>query len=526
MATALFFSLMILLNSTLVLAEQKRVLVLNSYHEGFHWTDRIMAGVKSVFNEHGDVELFISYMDTKRRAGDEYFKQLRDLYKLKYEFVKFDAIISSDDHALDFLLKYRDELFPGTPVVFSALNDFSPSRIAGHQGYTGVYESYDVSGTIELMLKMHPKTTSISAITDGSRSGDIYKNLIEQAGEKFSNRVTINYLNNLNPEGLRRKLNNLTDNSLVLWAIYLRSPTGDIISVKDSVKLVSLASRFPTYCVWDVVGYGVVGGKITDPNYQGETAAQMASKIIEGKAPSELAVAGSPLVNIFDYGAMKRFGIDVDQVPEDSIIMNKPNRFYELYKRYVWGYTLITLLLIIIIIFLIITIVLKRKSHQYHGMAMRDQLTGLYNRHYLQEVSAQKLSLSLRYQHPLCLLMIDIDYFKDVNDTHGHIIGDKVLQKISKLLVEQSRSEDVVARFGGEEFVVLLDYCALGEAKEKAERIRKYVFALNPNGINVSVSIGVTELRAAESKLSEMLARADLAVYQAKENGRNCVVVI
>ena len=116
----------------------KRVLVLNAYHEGYHWTDRIMEGIRSVFDNEDDIEIFVTYMDTKRSSDKVYFSKLRDLYAHKYGFHKFDAIVSSDDHALNFLLKYRDELFPGTPVYFCGINKFHPSRIAGHESFTAV----------------------------------------------------------------------------------------------------------------------------------------------------------------------------------------------------------------------------------------------------------------------------------------------------------------------------------------------------------------------------------------------------
>ena len=486
----------------------------------------MMAGIKSVYETRGDVELFIDYMDTKRYSGDDYFEALRGIYALKYQYVHFDAIISTDDHALDFLLKYRDDLFPDVPVLFSGLNDFPPGRLMGKKGYAGVYESYDVAGTIQLMLEMHPKTQTIAAITDGTRSGNIYKNLIEQIEPDFKDRVQIKYLNHLEPKALTKSLNQLPENSLVLWAIYLRSPSGLSFSVKESVRFVSMNSRFPTYCVWDVVGYGVVGGKVTDPKYQGQSAARMALSVMRGVDVADIPVLGSPLVNIFDYRAMQRFGLAAEQVPSGSIVMHKVDSFYERYQEHIWKYVVVIVLLVTIIIFLVVIIFLKRKRDKFEGMAMHDQLTGLYNRHYLYEVADQKVANAVRHQQPLSLLVIDVDHFKNINDAHGHLAGDEVLQKIAKLLYEQSRSNDVVARFGGEEFVILLEHCSVEKAKEKAERLRLSVEMRKPRGIKTTVSIGVAELDAGKHEFSDLLELADSAVYQAKEGGRNQVVLL
>jgi diguanylate cyclase (GGDEF)-like protein len=503
---------------------KKRILVLHAYHQGFHWTDRIMAGIESVFEERDDIELFINYMDTKRRSDENYFKQLKDLYATKYELIKFDAIISSDDHALDFLLKYRDELFPGTPVIFSGLNDFAEDRLAGQKGYTGIYESYDVAGTIKLMLKLHPQTQNIAAITDNTRSGNIFKSLIEKAAITLPKNIQINYLHNLPQNNLQQALIDLPDNSLVLWAIYLRLPSGITLTSDESVRFVSDTSRFPTYCIWDVVGQGVVGGKITSPNFQGETAARIALKVLAGKPIDKISVEDSPLVYIFDHTALQRFDIPLENLPRSSIILNKPQNIYEQYKHYVWIYSVVLILLLTTVIFLVTIILLKRKRDKFEGMAMHDQLTGLYNRHYLQEAASKKLSEANRHQHPLCLLVLDIDYFKKVNDSYGHLVGDAVLKKVAKLLKNFSRSEDIVARIGGEEFVILLDHCDGQKGQEKAQKIRKETQSLNPNDIPITLSIGVATLSTEGESFSDLLNRADSAVYRAKSSGRNRVV--
>lgn len=482
-----------------------------------------MAGMRSVFDKRDDIELFISYMDTKRCSDTDYFKKLRDLYAKKYGRVTFDAIVSSDDHALNFLLQYRDELFPDVPVVFSGINIFTPERLKGKSKFTGIYESYDVLGTIKLMLHLHPKTTSITTISDDTLSGHNFKQLVVDAQSSISKNVNFNYLDNLSPKDLKHSLAKLPKNSLVIWGIYLRTPDGKTLSSQESVKLVTQSSPYPTYCVWDVVGQGVLGGKITSPNYQGESAAKTALRILNGKRVEDIPVIGSPLVNIFDYKVMKKFNITADKIPEPKVFLNKPKTFYELYKRSIWIASAIIILVMISITFLVATILLKRQRDKYELLAMRDQLTGLYNRHYLQEIANQKLSEAFRHQQPLCLLILDLDLFKNINDTYGHPFGDEVLRRFAALLNEQSRLEDIVARVGGEEFVIIIDQCNVEQAKKKAELIRVGTAALKPNNIPISVSIGISELNLKGESFSELMKRADIAVYEAKNNGRNCV---
>jgi len=98
----------------------RKVLLLNSYHKGYNWSDRLMAGAQELLEEKKqNIELYIEFMDTKRMISDEYMQLLFETYKLKYSEIMFDAVISFDDNALQFMLKYHDRLFKGVPVVFA-----------------------------------------------------------------------------------------------------------------------------------------------------------------------------------------------------------------------------------------------------------------------------------------------------------------------------------------------------------------------------------------------------------------------
>jgi len=168
-------------------------------------------------------------------------------------------------------------------------------------------------------------------------------------------------------------------------------------------------------------------------------------------------------------------------------------------------------------------VTLKQQYDLLARMAMRDQLTGLYNRHYLLDAACRKVARAMRHRYSICLLMIDVDHFKKINDEHGHLIGDEVLKGIATLMDTCSRQEDVVARFGGEEFVVLLGHCEITSALEKAQYLLDSIERLKPGGIDVTVSIGVAELSSNGETFADLLGRADLALYRAKESGRNRV---
>lgn len=161
--------------------------------------------------------------------------------------------------------------------------------------------------------------------------------------------------------------------------------------------------------------------------------------------------------------------------------------------------------------------------------AMTDALTGLLNRYGLQHVLAREHAEARRYDRPLSCLMIDLDNFKTINDTYGHVAGDLALQQVASILRDAVRRSDTVFRYGGEEFLVLLPETDLEGATALAEKIRTSA-AARPFGdgeriFSLTLSAGASSLCDNESG-NDMIARADMALYQAKEQGRNRVSAV
>lgn len=173
---------------------------------------------------------------------------------------------------------------------------------------------------------------------------------------------------------------------------------------------------------------------------------------------------------------------------------------------------------------------LKSNYHKSVSMAITDGLTGLYNRHYLNSHLENMIKQSVEKQKPLALMIMDMDHFKSVNDTYGHDAGDAVLKQLSARIIAELRSTDLAARFGGEEFVVLMPETSRDAAIEAAERVRKIVegkpFIL-PEGTELTktVSIGVSTLKPVGDNGTDFLKRADEALYAAKHGGRNQVKI-
>ena len=164
-------------------------------------------------------------------------------------------------------------------------------------------------------------------------------------------------------------------------------------------------------------------------------------------------------------------------------------------------------------------------------LARTDGLTGLFNHRYFRDRLATEIARAHRYQRPMVLMMTDIDNFKQINDQHGHLIGDNILKKIATIIRESVREMDVACRYGGEEFCVILPETEMAGALHVAERIRAQVEALTPfllkrdSTSGATVSIGVAAYASGARTADELLTKADEALYLAKSQGKNQVVV-
>ncbi len=167
---------------------------------------------------------------------------------------------------------------------------------------------------------------------------------------------------------------------------------------------------------------------------------------------------------------------------------------------------------------------IKLESQKHYYNATHDSLTGLYNRSYFLDNIDSLLEEAQRYQNELSVVLLDIDHFKFFNDTYGHLKGDEVLKLVAKVTAANIRKSDIIARWGGEEFIILLPNTPLATAELVTENLRKQIELLNIDNVHkeITASFGVTEYIDGDDHDS-IVQRADYALYEAKKSGRNCV---
>lgn len=167
---------------------------------------------------------------------------------------------------------------------------------------------------------------------------------------------------------------------------------------------------------------------------------------------------------------------------------------------------------------------IRKQNQELEQLATRDSLTGCYNRRSFFERFDTHWKTADRHGHPLSCVMVDVDHFKRVNDRHGHMVGDQVLQQVAGILKETARDSDVVARYGGEEFSVLMPYTTIEDAAAAAERFRQKIESTRFGAVNVTASLGVSTVGMGAHNPQGLLDQADQCLYIAKSIGRNEVV--
>lgn len=164
---------------------------------------------------------------------------------------------------------------------------------------------------------------------------------------------------------------------------------------------------------------------------------------------------------------------------------------------------------------------LEHSFSKIYDAAIRDDKTGLYNNRFFNSIFEMELERARRTKEKFCLIIIDIDFFKKINDTYGHDVGDEVLKALSNVMKKELRKYDLLSRFGGEEFFILLPGEKIKKAEEIGERLR--VSLWNDKKLKkyaVTISLGVTEYKSKDNKI-RMIRRADKALYVSKHKGRN-----
>ncbi|PID55556.1 hybrid sensor histidine kinase/response regulator, partial [candidate division KSB3 bacterium] len=343
--------------------EKKTVLYINSYHNGYHWSDGLLKGLRKTLNSgRFKLDFHIEYMDTKKFSYDTISLQLYRLYKQKFAGKKFDIIIISDNDALNFITRYRTELFGEVPVVFCGVNDLQPETLeAGN--ITGVVETFDLLATINVAKRIHPDRNKMVVLSDDSTTGNAIRAQIEQILKGNNTGIDLTFWTRITLEEAQERLGKLQDNSFLFIAPYYQTIAGRFYTSEEMSRALSQNSSVPIYTAWEfMVGSGALGGRVLSGPYHGEIAGKMALDILSGKDANTIPIikeAGGTY--LFDYKAMEQLGISHTQLPPNSKIINEPKTDYSLPKELFWTIMVSFILLLLALLFLLTSMHERRR---------------------------------------------------------------------------------------------------------------------------------------------------------------------
>ena len=304
----------------------KHVLIINSYHKGYQWTDNTLAGIESVLKDgKSNIELHVEFMDSKRVVDKNHFYRLFLYYRSKFDQVKFNLIIVSDNDAFNFVLRYRDTLFPNIPVVFCGVNALNEMLQQKVPLLTGVVEDYDIKATLEVALKLHPQTKEIIAVSNGTPVGAAKKQLFNDALASIGKNLKGTIIDDPILSDFERLIKERSKDCIVLLLGSFKDKSGTTLPVEESTPILARYD-VPLYGVLEYyLGYGIIGGKLISGYHQGTLAAQMGLKILQGEPVDRVPIERkSPNLYMFDYTQMVKFGINQGGLPEGSVVINKP----------------------------------------------------------------------------------------------------------------------------------------------------------------------------------------------------------
>lgn len=355
---SLFFTKTVFADSV----DEKNVLILSSYgnqstilsgYESKEWTDEIISSINSQFvDSKKNINLKMEYMGLGEKSWPQYY----ELYKNSFSDTRFDAIISLDDNAFNFLLKYADKLFPNTPVVFSGIYNFNKSIISDHTLFTGIIKSPDIQNTINTALKLNPNTKQIFIIDDNEESMQWVNNL-------YGDKVKILFSKESNIQKVKEEINNLPNDTVIYFSKTFKNDNDQNIPVQKSSDFLFKDINIPVYSRYYMqLNRESIGGVVTNGTDLGKEVGKLALRILDGEKPYDIPVTEDSSHNyVFNYDKLKQFNIDLNALPKGSQIVNEPPTSYVISKKLILYVTAIVIFIFILGLIFIKLNIRKRK---------------------------------------------------------------------------------------------------------------------------------------------------------------------
>ena len=358
---------------------KQNVLILNSYendnsinpgNESIDWTRQITSAINSEFvNSKKNIDVKIQYLNSGYNFEKKYSQLVYELCKYKFKNTKFDVVITLDNNAFEFLKEYGDTLFPSTPVVFCGVYNFNKSMISEKPFFTGLSKSLDIQSTINMALKLQPRTKQVFIITGKNSKGIIAKNIIEGLVHLYKDKVKFLFSDEENITKLKEKVNNLPKDTIIYFDSNEKTKNNNSndISIEETVDILFKDINIPMYSTRYVhTSKQSVGGMVTYGKDLGKEVGKLVLRILNGAKVSDIPVTeDSSHGFVFYYDKLKKFNIDTKALPRGSELVSEPYKYYNMSKiQILYAISIVIFIIIIAMIFVIININKRRRAEK------------------------------------------------------------------------------------------------------------------------------------------------------------------
>ncbi|ASC94538.1 ABC transporter substrate-binding protein [Sulfurospirillum diekertiae] len=363
----LFFSVLLFLSQSSLFAHDKKILVINSYHKGFQWSDDVLSGMEEVFYNHPEITINILYMDSKRVSSEEYYAKLRELYKLQLKNQKYDLIVAVDKFAYDFLIKYYHELFTNEPIVFTGLEQFVVEDVQ-KQGLDdriyGILEKRSIPESIPMIAHMMPNLKKLYIINDASANGDDSEPFIQQAMSEHHNQFEIEYIRQSTLEELEERFSKPNKDEAVFFVRFYNDKYGNLYKNSQIASMIN-KSALPVFITDTLfIGKGALGGKLVPVKNVGIATGEMSIDVLDKKIPPLHVMTMVDYIYQFDVQKIKQFEVYPNAAVKDFELVNAPLTFFDKHRKFIDAVFLISPFLLFLILGLIHNIYMRVRSEK------------------------------------------------------------------------------------------------------------------------------------------------------------------
>ncbi|MDB4335118.1 HAMP domain-containing histidine kinase [bacterium] len=340
----------------------KNILIINSYHIGYQWSDEMIKGVSSTLDSASNVFYYTEFMDSKRFLSYELFSYFYSYLNSKYSAIPFDLLIVTDNNALDFVLQYEDStLFKEKPTVFAGITNVGDYDFEKKDVY-GIVEEHGLSKVFYSMTKMFPSRKNIHVILDKSYTSSIYKDILKDYAQSHDSHKII-VVSHLNSESITEYASKLSDNDILFFLDCNVDAENRIINNYTLVKSIVESTDIPIYSQLIAQMDGIFCGEINNGIEHGDVIGKMAIQLLNGEQPDPKIIHPNPAL-YFNHHELEKYNIDDELLPRGAVIYNAPVSIFKKIKNSTkWIHYLIAIF-IIGLIFLMITLFRMRKQKQ------------------------------------------------------------------------------------------------------------------------------------------------------------------